>query len=216
MAIAFDATNSGFSAGSQASLTISTTVTGSDTIGIVMASHDASTTMDITGITWNGSDMTNVNDNGNTSSNSNTSLWYILNPSSGDVVISVSPNRQLYGITLSYTGAKQSGQPDASNTADDSASPYSISTTTVADDALVVCGIRGGTLLAASTNVTLRSAPFDSIKIGDGTQATAGSFTQEWTESTSDGETAILTLSIAPAVAAGLKRGQLALTGVGR
>ena len=197
MAIAFDAANSGFSAGAQNTLTIAATVTGDDTIGVVLASHDGSQTMLVSGITWNGVAMTNVNNNGNATSNSNTSLWYVINPTTGDVVITVSSTRQLYGIVLSYTGANQSGQPDASNTADDSASPYTISTTTVADNSLVVCGIRGGNVLSASTNVTARSEPFNSIKIGDGTQVTAGAFSQSWTD-TIDGETAILTVSIAP------------------
>ena len=147
--------------------------------------------------------MTNVNNKGNSASNSNTSLWYVLNPTTGNVVISVSPNRQLYGITLYYTGAKQSGQPDASNTATDSTSPYSISTTTVADNSWIVCGARGGNTLNASTNVTVRGATFSTIKIGDTNAAIspAGSTLQEWTEGGANSETALLTASISPFVA---------------
>ena len=199
LAVAFDAANSGFSAGAQASLTIATTVTGSNTYGVVMGSHDSGQTIALTGITWNGSAMTKSDDQGNSVSNSNSSLWGVVAPTTGNVVISVSPNRQLYGITLSYTGAKQSSQPDSHNKASDSISPYSVSTTTIADGTLVVCVARGGTLLSASTNVTQRSAPFDSIKAGDGTQATAGSFTQEWTDTVS-GETELLTHGVAQTV----------------
>jgi len=200
MAIAFDAANSGSSAGAQPSLTIATTVTGSNTYGVVMASHDGSQTMNITGVTWNGVAMTNVNNLANVSSNSNTSLWVVANPTTGNVVISVSPNRQLYGITLSYTGANQTGQPDANNTTSDSTSPYTISTTTVSDNDWIICIARGGTTLNAGTNVTARSAPFSTIKAGDtnGPITPAGATTQTWTDSGASAETALLTVALKP------------------
>lgn len=144
MAIAFDIASDGGLVNPGTSLTWSHTCTGSDLI--LFAGCFGQTGSDvITGITYNGVAMTLVDkilEGG--ASGRYTYLFYLLNPATGahDVVISASGSTAISGLAASYTGVKQSGQPDASakNSAAGLAgnTDYTTSVTTIADNCWTV------------------------------------------------------------------------------
>jgi len=143
MPIAFDAAAQSSNTGAS-SLTYSHTVTGSNTILFVGATMDDGD--NLTGITYGGAAMTLIDKiSGGISANHYIYLYYLINPSTGanNVVISRSTSTGfLGGFSTSYTGAKQTGVPDASNkTAYAAASQTQITTgvTTVVDNCWIVC-----------------------------------------------------------------------------
>ena len=102
-----------------------------------------STTDNITGISYAGVSMTRATFGANVTSIGTAYVYYLINPSTAagaSVTISKSDAVQTtYCQIISYTGAKQSAQPDASNTFSDIASTSSThSLTTVADKSVVV------------------------------------------------------------------------------
>lgn len=177
MAIAFDAAASATTT-AVTSLTYSHTCTGTSLILIVAAFCNQSNT--ITGVTYNGNAMTNVNTSIN--STDRIGLYYTLGPATGahNVVISISGSSSgLSGNSESFTGVKQSAQPDASTTAAQSATPKTTSLTVVAANSWCVVAGRdsgsGGT--TASTNCTDRGMSTAQVGMFDsGGPVAAGSF----------------------------------------
>ncbi len=113
MAIAFD-TASGSAAGIANSLTWAHACTGADILWVgvtITTSND-----EVTGVTYNGVPMTlGLYDSFTWSKY----LFYLLAPAAGahDVVVSVSAFRNIAAAAASYSGARQSGVPDATATA---------------------------------------------------------------------------------------------------
>lgn len=108
----------------------------------------------ITGVTYAGVAMTKV---GEATSDVTVSLWVLVNPALGanNVVLS-GPWKA--GCSVSYTGAKQSGQPDAFTTKTQTGgTTLTVTLTTVADNCWTVVGARGGGTLSGGTGTTLRS-----------------------------------------------------------
>lgn len=106
MAIAFDATSQG--SNNTGTLTVSHTCSGSNRALVVHCAKDYN---NISGITYAGVSMTRVVTGG--SGGEASSLWYLNAPTSGtnDIVASFTPTPALYITAASYTGVKQTGQP---------------------------------------------------------------------------------------------------------
>jgi hypothetical protein len=159
MAIAPDAQGQGYIlAGS--SLTWSHTCSGSDRILWVQCARDA-TVDNITGVTYNGVAMTLLDKQTN-STDRIEYVFYLIAPDTGthDVVVSASlAVPSIFGNSSSYTGAKQSGVPDASTKQSISGSPYTTSLTTIADNCwTILFTTTSATTPVASTGSTLRAS----------------------------------------------------------
>lgn len=205
--IAFDAFSSG-SVLPGSSITFSHTCTGSNRILIVgISSNNADV---ITGVTYAGISLTLGKKNSVTSPTMY--MWYLLTPATGanNVVVSASSGGEyLRAVSASYTGVKQSGQPDA--TAEQNITATAITTTLtqfVASAWQVGIAANGGTgVMTASTGTTSRGSLGGITFIGDSNgNRTAGTQTLVWANDTSTQLNA-LQLSIAdvdqPAATAG-------------
>jgi len=184
MAIAYDASSGGTTSGT--SLTIAHTCTGSDLILVVVTKSDGANT--VTGVTYDGVAMTNVS-SFNTTNNYYGKMWILTNPSTGnnDIVITSSDSRGLGGAASSFTGAKQSNQPDANDTATWTATSMPISVTTTANGCWTVMGYCGNRNVSAGASTTVRIDGASSFQtaIGDSNAAItpAGSNTLTMTQS---------------------------------
>lgn len=161
----------------------------------------------ITGVTYNGVSLTLVNEI-RVPSDRWVSLWYLINPATGsnNVVVSSSPSEYIQSDAITYSGAKQTGQPDASTT--DSATSVTTRTTsvtTVADNCWTVMmsdpNNGGGTAGTGTVKRTERSTTGQGLYDSNGPITPAGS-TSLIVNFTS-GNYACVMASIAPAVAVG-------------
>lgn len=114
---------------------------------------------DITGVTYNGVAMTSLGTY--TYGLRGGQLWYLLNPASGANTVSISHTGAVFtiGVAASYTGVKQSGQPDAAINTQTTASGTSLTATvtvTATGSWLVTGTITEGNALTAGTGATLR------------------------------------------------------------
>lgn len=163
-AIAYDAFSSWYSwPGS--STTWSHTVSGSDTI-LFVGFHILSTSDLATGVTFNGDALTRINTQ--VGSSERAYLYYMVAPDDGahNIVVSFSSSIENQTAAASYTGAAQSGQPDANNTGS-GANPLNISVTTVADNAWPVIFARNtGANVTAESGTTFRGGA-NSLNMGD-------------------------------------------------
>ena len=142
MAIAFDATSSG-TGFVTTSVTFSHTCTGSDRILFVSTSYFQNSNESPSGITYNSVALTKIADYQPPSLALTHSLWYLLAPATGSNTVAVtfpSNKNDIACIAASYTGALQSGVPDATATAEHGfgGSDLTTSVTTVADNCWVV------------------------------------------------------------------------------
>lgn len=150
-------TNLGSTAGT--TLTAAHTCSGNDRILFVHI-RTAGTTDTVSSVTYAGSNMTLV-DKKFGITNLGTYLYYLIAPTTGsnNVVINTTV-AAISAIAVSYTGAKQSGQPDAHNN-NESASTTGLSTsiTVVATNSWAIMGVDSANGNdAAGTNATLRQA----------------------------------------------------------
>jgi hypothetical protein len=185
MAIALDAV-SAIQISTGAVKTFNFTISGDDRILFVgIRSNSNSATF---GVTYNGVAMTEVD---RVSFNSNCNrmwLFMLVNPASGTNNVVVTPSSTVEAFrcaTVSYTGARQTDQPDSSNNESQSASTtHDISTTVVTDDswAIAVFGTGAGQTLSAGTGTTKRTTESMFFAIGDSNGTLeAGSRTLEMT-----------------------------------
>jgi len=144
MALAFDAAVDGSIVIPGTSLTWAHTCTGSDRILLVAAFDDSGGASLITGVTYNSVALTKIAEV-QVLDNRWVTLWYLVAPATGsnNVVITASASTVIAGISGSYTGAAQTGQPDsfATNTSTASTS-LTTTTTVVASDCWLVMGIK--------------------------------------------------------------------------
>jgi len=150
MAIAFDAASHSRATGA-AALTFAHTCSGTFRglfVGVI-----GDTTSDlVTGVTYNGVAMTQVNKVKATGGRWNY-LYYLAGPATGanNVVISASTSMYIEGNAASYTGVLQTGQPEANATGSNaSAATLGVAVTTLTDNAWVVNSALGqaGTITA--------------------------------------------------------------------
>jgi len=161
MAIAFDSMTESTESSNPA-ITLSHTCNGSNRILFVIGWVRGNGNT-VSSMTYNGVSMTQIGsqlDTG-TGNHDKSFMFYLVNPASGthDVSISFSGNNYCYAIACSYTGAKQTGQPD--NSADrttKSETNSTVSLTTVADNSWVIMGWAGtGSSATAGTGTTKRN-----------------------------------------------------------
>lgn len=139
MAIAYDAATDGGNA-SSTSHTFSHTCGASATILFVAVIGDTTGGADdVTGVTYNSVSMTLVGKQTEATCNRFTYLYVLVSPATGanNVVISASSSHFLGGGAVSYTGSS-TGALDASTTNYGSATNFTTSVTTVADNCWTV------------------------------------------------------------------------------
>ena len=220
MALAFDASVDGGTTSTASTLSWTHTCTGSDRILIVTDNEEADP-VTITGVTYNSVAMTLIATSAGVASAGISQLWYLINPASGANTVTVTRTataNRLVGGSSSYTGAKQSGQPDANTTeAVSSVTSNAVTVTTIADNCWTVAGLdtsAGGVTAGAGT--TLRQAVTDGSAILDSNAAITPAGSTSLSYNMTSGNTTVVMASIAPAVAAAAGGGnKMSMMGIG-
>ncbi len=213
MSIAFDAAVNKTDA-SGTSQTFSHTC-GSGSNRILFVGTRINTTSDnVTGITYGGVAMTRINtvtrNNVTVDDPARNYLYYLVNPSTGanNVVISSSGSVGFSSLSASYTGASQTGVPDASNTnahtGADVSDSITTSVTTNADNCWAICTIDNNSSNSVTANggTTLRCGTA-SYTMGDNNAAKtpAGSVSLGASAFTASANSSACMASFAPFVA---------------
>lgn len=205
MAIAFDATSKGDAAST--SITVAHTCTGSN--GLLVVTGKGNQNINISGATYNSVSMTQVHQisPGGVGTNGRVFMFYLLNPSTGanNVVVSSSGGTIEFHIeNVSYTGVKQSAQPDASNTSSGVTTSQVTSVTIVATNSWALsCQWSFGANPSASTgiNAVRNSDSGNQFAVGDSNAGQSpGSYSMTWTGA---GLMTTLMASFAPVPASG-------------
>ncbi len=190
MAIAFDSSSNG-AALPGSSLTYSHTCSGANRILFVGVDVFNPNTDDVTSVTYGGLAMTQI-------IKTNISvqrdyLYYLVNPPTGanNIVITKSTSVSIRSCSASYTGVKQSSQPDASasNTAASPVTSITKAITTIADNCWVVSFVfNDANVSTAGTGTTKRDSAASFHAIGDSNSAKtpAGSYSMQWTNGTAN------------------------------
>lgn len=187
--INFDTFTSGNATGT--SSTIAHTCSGNNRLLVVGVGTDASGDV-ITGVTYNGVAMTLVDKQQMAGAATRYAyLFYLLNPDSGtnDIVISASPSHNIRSDHASYTGVKQTGQPDASSKATNaSTTDLTNSTTVVLPDSWIVSfGQAINAVPVAGTGLTSRGTEGINCRIADSNGGLAvGAQAMHWTRGAAD------------------------------
>lgn len=216
-AIAVDATSAAANV-TTISSTHSHTTTGTNLIMIFAVSAAINNANQIVStITYNGDSATKIDAQTNaTPIARDTELWYLIAPDTGthDVVVTFANEPSDFfsvGVTT-YTGAKQSAQPDASAKSENSANATSISQalTTVADNSWIVgagTNLANGNANMAEAGSFLRQQIYERVPTGgyelvqldsNGSKTPAGAYSQGWSW-TGNAQSQIVVASIAPA-----------------
>ena len=202
MAIAFDTITTPANV-TATSLTFSHTTTGANRIlfvGILTGGGDI-----VTGVTYAGVSMTLVNKNILASGNV-IYLYVLVAPASGanNVVVSQSASAFLDAAAISYTGAKQSGQPDANTTGAGTGTSLTTTLTTIADNSWTVEIFRDPNLNqipTAGAGTTLRNnTQYVSILDSNGPKTPAGSTSLIANVTSSSTDLGTVMASFAPAI----------------
>lgn len=201
--IAVDAvSNSSTSGGSP--FTWNHTCTGSNMYLVVALYNSAGD--QVTGVTYNGTAMAQVSKQ-NVFGGAEAYLFILANPTTGSsLAISVTKSSgNMTGCAVSYSGCKQTGQPDASTTGTSGASTtYSEALVSIADKCWHITGVFGNATNAisagASTTVRTHNEALHSVAIGDTNAAVtpAGSNTLNFSASSMSWASNGITLSPAP------------------
>lgn len=164
MAIAYDASSSlnasAWSSGS--SFTWSHTCSGSNRY-LIVGVFVANGTDIVSGVTYNGVAMTRINTGVKNPAQERTYLYGLTAPATGDndIVVTLSTSNSFVAAAgVSYTGVKQTGQPEA-NAINNTASPatsLTLTVTTTSDNAWLAGIFRndGGTQSVTNTNCSTR------------------------------------------------------------
>lgn len=126
----------------------------------------------ITGVTYNGVSMTLVDKQVNGSNNEYCYLFYLIAPATGanNVVVSASGSTSIGSLASSYTGVRQSGQPDSSNKKTQATTASITQSTTVVTNNSWVIGMAQAAngQPTAGAGVTSRAAAVgENNRIGD-------------------------------------------------
>lgn len=198
-----DATNMVY-AGSVSVVTNSHTCTGSNRLLVVdVASEDSASGITVSGITYAGVALTRAHSNLNSLDRDET--WYLINPASGAnniITTMAASSGDLFIFSTSYTNAKQSGQPDATNAVFvASTTAFTNSITSVAANCIVhdvvLKNTGAGLISSAGAGQVYRlqndiSGSCDS-GVSDKTATTAGSYNMSWTYNNASATEHILT-----------------------
>lgn len=210
-AIVFDAKSSGSNA-NVTTLTVSHTVTGSNTILFVsVGTKDGGGGAAVSGVTYNGVAMTNVSTQ-NISSAFYQDLWYLVNPSTGtnNIVASfggVSADQAVLSAA-SYTGVLQISPLTTANTnQNSSANSLSSTITTGVDNSFVVSSVAfdgdGSNQPAVAGGETQRDTISGNtiwwVGLSDIVKTTAGSISTTWSSGGSASKFLVSSVGFAPA-----------------
>lgn len=175
-------------------LTFAHTCTGDNRVLVVSVASedDNSTDTSVSGITYAGVAMTQVNTQERVNAtNYNRVTTYILTaPATGsnNIVITMGGTCLAFiGMAISYTGCRQSSQPEAQITASAEATTVSVAITTLSDNAMVVDALCSGS--AANTINPDQGTEEHDVDLGgtvdggmsDIVKVTPGSQTKSWT-----------------------------------
>jgi hypothetical protein len=190
MAIAFDAAATSSALGAS-SLTYSHTCTGSNLILWVSAGVNSADASDhVTGVTYNGVAMTRAVASINAVANEDpVYLYYLVAPATGahNVVVSLNASKDVYSVASSYTGAAQTGQPDATTsgaTGLGTANSLSMSLTVVASGCWVISAATdeqsGSPSAGTGLSSTRSSQTFESVTADTNGTVSTGSYSVTW------------------------------------
>ncbi len=221
MAIGFSSTSESTNGGGN--LTFAHTTSGANRIlfvGAVGGNILIGNPNDITAIAYNGTSMIKVDEKQTPAGATGrwVSLWYLIAPDSGtnNVVITSGSADFTGGIAISYTGALQSGVPDAkvTNSATNTTS-LDFTLTTVTDNCWGVLVVNSqGNRPVAGTNATLRGNNINPDAFDtNGSLGTAGSKTMNVTDTVANFVAGVMA-SFSPAVGS-TASSELSLLGVG-
>ncbi len=213
MSIVRDAQGSGLSSNGGKTITYNHTCTGSNLIlwvGVVSGDNT------MTGITYNGVSLTQVGSSFQLGTEFLT-LWYLIAPATGSnslVITRSGTTNFMRGLSASYTGVQQSGQPDAHQDGTSGTNSVTDSVTVVANNSW--CIALGYANTSASTNATSVISVnavqlYDNQSFGD---IPSGSFSM--TITVGAGTVAIRMASFAPAISSSsltATAGSMTLTG---
>lgn len=209
MAVAFDAVTATASTAGASSKTFSHTCTGTNRLLLVVAGcHTATAT--ISGVTYNGTSMTQVGADQTDSANGRLTLWSLIAPVTGgaNVVITASAVDTISYGAISFTGASQSSNPDSNTAGSETAtSSYTVTATapTTNEMAVLVGYAMSGAALTGGANTTIASQPevtYHGTFIARTTspQAASGSLPLNVTSSSQTFKGLITTIAPAPIV----------------
>lgn len=190
------------------SLTFSHTCTGSNLILFVAADGNQTAGGNVlTGITYNGVAMTQVTGSPIAKAGRWFYLFYLVGPATGahNVVISNPGSDYTAGSAVSYTGALQSGQPDATNTSQANGVTHNtVTVTTIKDNCWVVAASRGTANPVADSGTTIRVVMGNACSLVDsnGPKTPAGGYTLGLTFDSTDN--AFIAASFSPFPSEGL------------
>jgi hypothetical protein len=200
--IALDVASNSGAKNNISSYSWSHTCTGTNLLLAVGDSHRTGTSdYAVTGITYNSVAMSYIRTdliNGRRST-----IYYLIAPATGSNTVAVTYaylNTTGVGGAVSYTGAKQSGQPDANNGATASTGDPSVSVTTVANNCWVFSCVSSVYALTCDNTQRWNVANGKAGSDTNGPKTPAGAKTMSWIHSTS-GEWAISAASFAPYIA---------------
>lgn len=176
------------------SLTFATDCTGAD---ILLVGFSISTGT-VSSVTYNGVSMSLATSN---TSNIKTYLYYLVAPSAGsnNVVITASGSATINGASVCYSGAKQTGQPEAvSSSSDILLSDISVNVTTTTDNAWVVAigAVSLGTTLTRLSSGSTRQNANKVIMFDFGPKTPTGSVTSSFSSNNGFDTMAICVASI--------------------
>jgi len=208
--IALDATSNSGLKSSVSSYSWSHTCSGADRLLVFGQSYnDGVSYYSITNLTYNGVSLTQAQSNEGGDSLGiflGACVYFLIAPDTGSHTVSVTLNAVVYkvkGGVVSYTGAKQSGQPDAHAGASGNSATISVNVTTVLDNCWVFDAAEGSHAITCGNtqrwNVTQAGGYCGGGADTNGPKTPAGSQTMSWTQST--GYWCISAASFAPVVA---------------
>lgn len=209
-AIALDATSTGTST-STSPVTISHTITGSNTILITSGESFSLGSTTISTPTYNSVSENLLDTTKTVGTNGLVGLWYLLNPTTGANTVSMAFGGSTpFGCigSVSWSGVSQTGQPDAVQGATGTSNNPSTTITTVADNSWVAGVLGYFSVSTATAGLTSRSAYVTrtstkaNLEDTNGPKTPAGNQTVNWTI-TSPGTWGITAASFAPAGAGG-------------
>lgn len=208
MAIAYSTSGAFYQSTSAASATVTINYAGG-TDGILVAFLLTNGANNVTNVQWNGTGLTQIGSALKASGDTVwLSAWYLVAPASGNynLVANFGTNTRAVIYGGFYTGAKQSGQPDASNSGNQSGNPHTLNVTTVADNCWIMtadCAPNRGTFSSSSNFTQRQDVAAQETIFGDsnGALTPAGSKTVSvtWSLTPSSGYP-MFVVSIAPSV----------------
>ena len=126
------------------SLTVShTTTTGTN--GVLIVAIELQTGDNVTGVTFNGTPLTQFNKVATTIASYQNYFYYLINPGSGvtaNIVVSCSGSRRIIALNADYTGVHQTTPLAVSTNNITTAAAGSLTLTTTADNSWLVGSIR--------------------------------------------------------------------------